>query len=296
MSVTFQPGRKAPVPEKPRLSMSALVAAAPAPPASVDWYSAVGSWPMYLNDQEGDCTIATEAHTLQGASTYGNGATVTVTDDDVQVVYSRVSGYRPGHPETDVGAVMQDVYNDWRRTGLAGHRILAFGEVRVSDREEVKAAINVFGSVGLGLVVSEQMMSDFNSGRGWTRSGGRSLGGHAVPAVGYDEAGVWLVTWAKVIHMSWPVFEDVVEEAWAAILPEWLNADTQLSPLGEELYALGAELAALTGGENPFPSPDGPAPDPTPEPAPEPEPGPGPSGCLGQFIGELKTLIRKYGG
>ncbi|MEV4672752.1 hypothetical protein AB0K34_13940 [Actinomadura sp. NPDC049382] len=192
------------------------------------------------------------AHNLQNTSTYGDGETVTVAEEDVVAAYSRVSGYRPGHPETDRGAVLQDVYADWRKTGMAGHRALAFAEVEPSDQAEVMTAINTFGAVGVGLVVTETMMSDFNTGRGWARTGGRSLGGHAVVAVGYDADGVDVVTWGRVVRMSWTVWRRTVDEAWIAILPEWVNDATDLSPLGVDLHGLGEAMSALTGDPNPF--------------------------------------------
>lgn len=283
MSVTFRGGRLAPVPSKPRLHLAGLLAAAPTPPESVDWYSRVDSWPVFLNDQLGCCTEAMVGHTIQNTSTYGDGATVTLTDDNVLTAYERVSGYRPGHPETDNGAVLQDVFNDWRKNGVGGHKALAFGEVRVTSRDQIKTAINVFGAVGLGLVVTQQMMDDFNAGRGWSRSGGRQLGGHAVVAVGYNPDGVYVVTWGEVILMTWAVFGHTVEEAWAAVLDEWISDSSLVDPLGASLYELGEELAGLTGGANPFP-----------QPSPNPTPSPQPSGCLGQLLDDLRGIVKKY--
>lgn len=274
MTITFHHGRNAPHDEAthPRVKMRPFlhaVTAAPAP-ASVDWYSDVTSWPMYLNDQLGDCTIAKVAHEIENASTYGDGSTVLVTDNDVLTAYKSVGGYRPGHPETDQGAVLQDVYSYWRKTGVGGHKILAFAQVDVTDVNEVKTAINTFGAAGLGITVTQQMMDDFNAGKGWSRASGEDLGGHAIPAVGYDAEGLWVVTWAQVIKMTWAVFGKVCEEGWVAVLPEWINDTSGKDPLGVDLYGLGEAMSALTGDPNPFQ----PQPGPTPAPAPGPVPPP----------------------
>jgi hypothetical protein len=45
-----------------------------------------------------------------------------------------------------------------------------------------------------------------------------------------------------------------MQEAWLAILPEWLNA-AGAAPSGYDLHGLGDELSALTGAPNPFPAP-----------------------------------------
>jgi len=260
--IEFRAGRLPAVRTKPRLKLRPHLRAATSPPVSVDWYSRVTGWPMYANDQVGCCTEAAAGHEIQNASTYGDGTTVTITDDDVLTAYARVSGYDPDDSSTDRGAILQDVYADWRKAGVGGHKILAFAEVEISDLTEVRHAVNTFGAVGLGIVVTRQMMDDVNAGRPWTRAGWQPLGGHAVPVVGYDTHYAYVATWGRLQPMSWEVFRQVTEEGWVAILPEWLNDTSGLDPLGVDLHGLGEELASLTGGDNPFPGPV----DPTPPP------------------------------
>ena len=281
MTIKFQGGRLAPDRSKPRLLLRPFMGTVTAAPSSVDWHSNVADWPMYLNDQMGSCTEAMVGHNLQNTSTYGDGATVTIGDDDVLAAYVRVSGYRPGDPSTDKGAVLQNVYNDWRKNGVGGHRALAFAEVDVSDLNEVKTAIATFGAAGFGITVTQQMMADFNAGKGWTRAGGRKLGGHAIVAVGYDVDGVDVVTWAIVIRMTWTVFRKVCEEAWIAVLPEWLNDQSGEDPLGVDLFGLGEAFSALTGEVNPF----------LPAPAPSPA-----QGLLQRLLTWLTRLLQRLHG
>lgn len=285
LPITFRPGRRPPIRTRARVKLRPHMSVTTPAPASVNWFEHIGIWPMYLNDRIGDCAIAMEAHALQATSTYGSGFTITVSDNDVLPVYERVSGYNPDDPSSDVGCILQDVYADWRRTGIAGHKALAFAEVEPSDLDEIKTAVYLLGTVGLGIDVTTQMMTDFDNGKDWTRAGGRSLGGHAVVIVGYDDTGVWIVTWGKVIKMTWSVFRHVVDEAWVAILPEWLDANGT-DPLGVNLYGLGEELHALTGDPNPFP-----APAPTPIP-PGPAPAPGPDADPNDV--ELAAALKKW--
>lgn len=269
--VEFRGGRLPADLSKPRLTLRPFLAATPTPPASVDWYSRVTEWPMLLNDELGCCTESMVGHVVENTSTYGDGATVNITDQDVLTAYERVSGYNPDDPSTDRGAILQDVYNDWVKNGVGGHKAVAFGELNVSDLNEIKTGVDTFGAVGLGIVVTQEMMDDFDAGEPWSRPGRQQLGGHAVPVVGYDADNVYVVTWAKVQPMTWACFSAVTEEAWAAILPEWINDASGLDPLGVDQAGLGEALAQLTG-TNPFPVPE-PTPVPPPVP-PTPDPVP----------------------
>lgn len=265
--VVFVPGRLPPHPEDthPRLKLSPFLRAV-TPPPSVDWYSRIPMWPMYLNDQLGDCTEAMVGHIIENVSMYGEGGPVEITDDDVLAAYERVSGYNPNDPSTDQGAVLQDVYGDWRKTGVGGHKATVFAQVDEKNLTQVRQAVDQFGAVGLGIVVTQDMMDDFNAGLPWTRTKGARLGGHAVPVVGYDADWLYVVTWGRLQQMRWGVFAEVCEEAWAAILPEWFKDGRD--PEGLDLYGLGQTFAALTNSPNPFP-----APQPTPQP-PGPPPRP----------------------
>lgn len=233
------------------------------PPASVDYFLRIGDWPMYGNDRIGDCTEAMVGHLIESASLYGGGTLSLVTAEDVLTAYERVSGYNPSDPSTDQGAVLQDVYNDWRKTGVGGRKNLAFAQVDHQRPTDVKAAVYEFGATGLGIVVTESMMEDFDAGKPWAEADGEDLGGHAVPIVGYDKSFVYVVTWGKVQMMTWDCYRAVTEEAWVAILPEWFNTKGQ-DPQGIDLYGLGEAFARLTGEPNPFPQPP-PAPSPQPD-------------------------------
>jgi len=268
MSVTFHGGRLPAHPEAdaPRLKLAPFLRGMAAPPAQVDWYSHVSGWPMYLNDQIGDCTEAMVGHLIEAASTYGQDATALIGDHDVLAAYERVSGYNPADPSTDQGAVLQDVYGDWRKTGVGGHKTLVFAQVEHQNLLEVRQAVQHFGAVGLGIVVTQAMMDDFNAGRPWRNSTGPVLGGHAVPVVGYDADSLYVVTWGKIQAMAWGVYTEVTDEAWVAVLPEWFDAAGH-DPEGIDLHGLGEAFHELTGEANPFPGP-GPAPVPPQPPGP----------------------------
>src|SRR5581483_817640 len=104
--------------------------------------SKVTTWPMYDNDEFGDCVWAAIGHQIQAFSAYGFGTVITVTNADVLAGYSAVTGFKPNDPSTDNGTVVQDALNYWRKTGIAGHKILAFAQVNHRNRTECEAAAN----------------------------------------------------------------------------------------------------------------------------------------------------------
>lgn len=277
----FKLGRLPNDPSKPRLALGKFLKTTQEYPEQRDWISQVTSWPMYLNDRIGDCTCATVGHIIQEVSTYGQGSTITITDDDVLTAYIANSGYDPATGENDNGAVIQDVLNYWRKTGVGGHKILAFGELDVNDTDEIRAALNVFGTVYLGINFPDSAMEQFDNGEPWDVVRGATLeGGHAINAGYYDVSdGMWkIITWGAVQPMTQAFFDKYVEEAWAVVTPEWFNTEGT-DPTGLDLYGLGQELENLTGEPNPFPAPQpAPTPDPVdPTPTPEPEPVPTPT-------------------
>lgn len=271
----YKLGRRAPHPaaRAPRVKLAPfLTGPVPTAPPIVDWLSRVTDWPTYLNDELGDCTIAAAGHMIEAWTAYGQGHTVEITDQDVLAAYEAVSGYRPGQPDTDQGAVMQDVLSYWRKVGIGGHKILAFVQVDHTKPSEVDAALNLFGHLYVGVDFPASAMDQFDAGQPWdvVRNDGGIEGGHAVD-LGYEENGTHLtaVTWGQPQKLTLEWWAKYVEECWAAITPEWLDANGR-SPAGLDLYGLGEAVAALTGEPNPFPAP---SPIPSPRP-PEPTPGP----------------------
>jgi len=250
-------------PSKPRLLFAKYTEEKPTYPDRVDYISDI-TYPMYLNDKIGDCTIAGAAHMIQAISKYGQGVIQTLTDDDVVSAYEANTGYDPSTGANDDGAVMQDVLNYWRKTGIGGHNILAFAEVDVNNTDEIRNALSTFGALYIGINFPDSAMEQFDSGKPWDVQDGANLdGGHAIHGGFYDVNGNYKVTtWGAIQEMTPAFWNEYVEEAWVVITPEWLNA-AGTSPSGLNLNQLGEDLAELTGGVNPFPTPE---PNPTPTP------------------------------
>lgn len=271
----FKLGRLPNDPTKPRLKLA--LKASGTVPAQADWLSKVTDWPMYGNDQLGDCTCAAAGHMIEQWSAYASTQTE-ITDADVLKAYEVAGGYNPANPSTDQGAVMQDVLNYWRHTGIGGHQILAFAEANVKDLNECRVAVAEFGTLYLGINFPASAMDQFNAGQPWDVVQGAQIeGGHAINAGWYDTAaGTWkVVTWGKVQTMTQAFFDAYVEEAWVVITQDWIDAKGD-APTGVDTAALGQQFTELTGDPSPFPPAPAPVPTPTPAPMP-PTPSPSPT-------------------
>jgi hypothetical protein len=270
MPITFRGGRRPPHPEstRPRLKLGQfLTGALPPVPANVDYLSRVADWPMYGNDRYGDCVWAMIGHSIEAATTYGQGRTVQVTDADVLKGYSDVTGFNPDDPPTDQGTVIQDALDYWRKTGVGGHKILAFAQVDHTNVDEVDAALYLFGHVQVGINFPASAMDQFNEGQPWDVAPYATIeGGHAVDMGSWNE----VVTWAQRQRFTSAFWRTYVEEAWVVITPEWYDAQGR-NPEGIDAAALGEGFTALTGEPSPFRPAPGPAPTPEP-PVPVPEP------------------------
>lgn len=263
-------------PSKPRLKLQMEDGATPAPPTVQDWFSALpANWGMAMNDKLGCCTIADTVHQSMQTEFYGQNKTISVSDDDVVKAYSAVSGYKPGDSSTDNGAVIQDVLNYWRTTGVGGYKIEAFAQIDASNLDLVKLCVSIFGAVDIGFNFPSSAMDQFDSGKTWTPvKNARSEGGHCVPIVGYDATTLTCVTWGRTQKMDlafWKKYVQPEKDVWVAIDTDWLRK-VGTSPSGLDVATLNADYLSITGASGPGPFSSVVTPTPTPSPTPTPAP------------------------
>lgn len=226
-------------------------AALPAIPDAWDWASGVPSWPMYGNDRLGDCTIAAAGHLVQ-AWTTAAGAEVTPDDGLLE------QAYIPGTGADDTGRVEVDVLSYWRKTGIAGHKIEAYAYLDPKDLGLLRAAIYLFGGVyvGIGLPKTAQGQAVWDVvGDGATGdSAPGSWGGHAVPYVAYDAAGLKTVTWGAVLGLTDAFHLAYCDEVYVPLSLDFFKDGH--SPAGFDAIALGEDLAKIGKVEEPQASAD----------------------------------------
>lgn len=267
MTIKFRGGRLPHDANPARLLMENYLTATPTPPPSANWVAGVKSWPMLLNDQLGDCTVAGAGHIAQQVNWYGRDQDSSVTDQDTLTAYEAISGYKPGQPATDVGATLQSALNYWRKTGLSGNKIAAFAQIKVTDLATIQMCIARFGSVYCGMWMPQSAMDQFDAGKPWiVAKRSANLGGHCVPLMAYDSDSFACVTWGRVQPMTVAFFKAQFDEVWVPIDLDWMRANG-VSPAGIDTAALNSDYQSMTGQAGPFPTVT-PSPTPTPTPAP----------------------------
>lgn len=243
-------GRKAIKIDSRTLKLARYIKALPPAPASRNWLHVKGGvdvpdWGMMLNDALGDCTIAACGHAIQVWSLNAS-AEQTVSNSNILSAYEDWCGYDPADPETDQGGIELDVLTDWKRAGLAGHKLTAFASVDVSNLEEVRQAIDLFGGIyiGIALPITAQDQTSWHYVPNTPDNEPWSWGGHAVFVPKYSAAGLTAITWGQSMWMSNYFWQTYVDEAYALVSVDFLNTQGD-TPDGFNLSQLLADLAQI---------------------------------------------------
>lgn len=197
-----------------------------------------------------NCTIATAGHEIMMWTADAGGPEITPSDADILAAYSAVSGYNPATGANDTGAVELDVLNYWRQTGIAGHQIGAYAELKnFRNHWLVRKTTYQFEGLYIGVQLPK-CVEGASTWRvpyygPWGDGEPGSWGGHAVPVVGYDKRGLWVVTWGELLLMTWAFWSVYVDEAYAIVSKDQLNSNG-VSPLGVDYATMLQKLTAVT--------------------------------------------------
>lgn len=283
-------GRRAPK-NAPALMFSSFAKATgtvPAHPSTEDYLAKLTNWQVLGNDVAGDCNavtwanmrrlvtsaLATESYPTQ-AQVWDFYKTQNPTFDPNGS--SNTNG--PGS-QSDQGMEIQTGLEYLQKTGGPdGVKAVAFAKVDVTNKDEVEAALAIFGGLWLGIVVLNGNMDEFDKGQAWTDVAGSQVdGGHAILGGGYDPR-VRFITWGTETEFDDSFWSGsaqgykLVEEAWVVIWPEHLGSKEFMASIN--VQGLADAFKQLTGQTLNMPTP-APAPTPVPTPAPVPVPTPVP--------------------
>ncbi len=116
--------------------------------------------------------------------------------------------------------------NYWRQKGIAGHKILGFAALDPRHVEQIKQSVYLFGGtyIGVQLPLSAQDQDTWDVPPSGPIGNGEpgSWGGHAVCVVAYNAKGLWVVTWGKLLFMTWAFWQTYCDEAYAVFSTDML--------------------------------------------------------------------------
>jgi hypothetical protein len=230
---------------------SYLTPALPTPPPSVDYGAKVSAWPIYYNNQYGDCTCAAAGHMIQNW-TANAGTEVTPPDPTVLSFYEHFVGTPP---PPDEGCDMLSVLKYWRKTGLDDHKVTAFASIQLKNHSEAQSAIYLLGSIYIGVALPDSVVPKGANYLDipWVVPPGGAVGdaapndknGHCIPAVAYDATNLYVVTWGAVKSMSWEFYDAYADESFAVVSQDFINVQGN-DPAGFSLSQMLSDLKQLT--------------------------------------------------
>lgn len=267
-------GRRPADPSRPLLKLAdVLTGVVPSHGVGADHFSKVGDWGLFTNDRYGVCGPTSVANSRALVTRYLVGAEHMPTLDDVYSLYRRSGNpnFDPATGADDNGVIMADMLSAVLSGGIGGMKGIAYAAVNTSNLDEVRAAIDIFGFLLLGVDLETAQQAQTDAGM-WDYRPSGQWGGHAVLAGSYTSAAygadIDVITWARRVGTTdafWT--HGQVPEAYVLIWPEHLG--TAAFQEGVDLGALARAYEVLTGRQ--FPAVPVPVP-PPPAPAPPVDP------------------------
>lgn len=185
-----------------------------------------GTWGMLGNDKYGCCDWSGWAHSLMSMSADEGGKWMP-TDQIVTSAYMKYTN------NVDQGTNMLDacnlrIHNTWSNFGQKKADFFVGLDLGAHLQTSVSAGIYLVGSSRLGVALPlayqrnpySWTMPPVNADSSWQPG---SWGGHAVDAIDFDADGVWLVTWGKLIKVSWAALQYIMQEGYAMSHPNFRN-------------------------------------------------------------------------
>jgi hypothetical protein len=143
----------------------------------------------------------------------------------------------------DGGLNEASVLQTWHTSGLYGHKIAGYAPVNVRDTIGIHQAIAFYGGALFGIQVPASAQSQFQNGEPWTYDPSSPIeGGHAIAPLGYDSQYIYCATWGGIAAVTYPFLSAYLDECWAIIPNQFVEAGKGPSL---DLATLQADLSRI---------------------------------------------------
>lgn len=206
------------------------------------------SWGMMNNDVEGDCTIAGAGHEEIVFGAISGQPTLIPTAAQCHTAYRKLTG------GGDTGLIIAKVLAAQRKTGIfsAEDQLAGGGYARLQESSlvQIHEGIAFYGAVKLGIQCPQSAQSaaqqQMQTGEvvPWKYVKGSPIeGGHDIEAFGYDDGGLWCVSWGLGVYVTYSFLAHLCDEAWAPLPKQYREAGK--GPLDIDWASLDAGLDSI---------------------------------------------------
>lgn len=231
-----------------RAEIAAAQAAAIELPKDCFWNKQLpNNWDDYNNKINGqkNCIPAAAAHTITCWTSNAQPEIVRFPQTTIDEVYGREAEIDPDTGLPD-GCILSSFLDGWKEAGVGNHTIIDYRALTDQDEEEMKLAVFLFGGciAGFKMPQTAQKQStkwEVVAGTPALSAAPDSWGGHAVAVIGYDEQGLLIVSWGRVIEVTWEFYKKYNDESYTMLSADWL-INGQHSPSKTDLASLHQAL------------------------------------------------------
>jgi hypothetical protein len=208
----------------------------PTPPADVN-YSTGLSLPIDGNAVYGDCVMAAVAHLIAAWNSETKEHEFTPNQTQVVEEYFVLTG------GADTGLNESTTLKRWYQEGIFGHKIAGYAPVSTSDITAIHQMIYFYGGGMFGIQCPRSAQEQFQKGEPWSVVPGSPIeGGHAIAPLGYSPEYIYCATWGGVAAVTYPFLAKYLDEAWAILSNQFVEAGRGPSL---DLTTLQADLAMV---------------------------------------------------
>ena len=209
-------------------------------PPEFDLFQGVPDY-VDMNDQLGDCVVASMAKMVRSWTQNATGTAATVTNADILDVYQKGAGYDSNDPSTDQGWYLLEALKYWQKYGIAGHKIGAYVAINPKHHAMVRAASYLFGGLYVGATLPNAIWSQDV----WDVGGDASIaGGHCMTSQTVLTDRPSFRTWGYPQPCTWAWWDKWVDECYAIVSTDSLKNGVNFA--GIDLATLNADLQIVT--------------------------------------------------
>jgi hypothetical protein len=220
----------------------------PTPPLVFGRPELILNWQILSNDVDSTCVQAEAVHESMLWSASAGNPIPTFTDANVLADYIAVN---PGDTSYQGGTDMEEFAAYRKNTGVVDatgsrHKVDSYISLKVGDIDQLALAAFLFGAVGIGVQLPSSAGDQFDQAVPWSVvAGSPNQGGHAIPIVGRNSHGNFLlVSWGRLTAATPGFVSQFMDEGLVYLSRDYLTTAGQ-SPRGYTDAILEGYLAAL---------------------------------------------------